>query len=461
MHLLHLLIPVVAIMAIMALSAVVNLGRQVNVIAPFQGVVAGGTASSSQPVGQRNHRINLQCQGIYFSATSGTAYPMTIVKAASASATVGSNTITPTIVGNQITAVTFTAGATASTNFAVGDLVSYQDPTGYGLLVYVATVSGGAIATVNLTGAGASKGSPCPLDPRIMLTSVKQLVNGQVIRDDSPASIIGEMIFNGYIPQTGSLPLIYTEPWRNFLRDHAMNSWDLTGQNTFQIQVVINANVASPSITGVVEFDKFRNARTCTAQNQAYLGNNPATGQPWAINSKVPFLDPIGRHQNTYSIPSGKSDITTLNFSYPITALYCVGATPGNLYGLDIIADGALVLQVTAADMYELYAQYGMQAGNKIYAPSANGGGFNGGLGTLPLWASDRNLPTTIPNGVLAADTGTATNPFPFDLVAKFDVDGRDWEALRVTSSLIFRVYSNISQNITIVTEARPGAYLG
>ncbi len=441
------------------------LGRTVNVLSGFQGVAPGSTASLSMPVGQRTHRMNIQCTGIYFSATSGTAYPLVFVKTANPAATAGTNTLTPTIVNGQLTALTFTAGGTASTNVTVGDLVTYVDPTGFGHAAYVATVTGGppgAIATINLTGAGASKGVACPIDPRILILNLKQMVNGQVIRDITPTSIIGICNDHGYKPQYGSLPLLYTEPWRNFLRDNEANSWDLTGQNTNQYQFQLNPNVQSPGLSGVMEFDKKRNARVCTAQNQAYLGTD-STGKPWAIGTKVPFLAPIGQHQIGAVVPAGKFDVTTVNFSYPILALYIAGSLPGNIYGIDILADGNLIHQVSAKDMAELQSQYNYQTSNALYAPLLNGGGFGGQSGTVfpaPGLANDET-PMTTPNGVLGAESGNSSSPFAWDAVVRFEESGRFWEGIQPSASFIVRVYSNAAQTLTIVSETSPGAYLG
>jgi hypothetical protein len=437
-----------------------NLGRKRNVLTGWQGVVPGGTATLSIPLNGRFHRLILQCQGIYFSAVSGVALPMAIIKAANPAANVGSNTITPTIVNNQVTALTFAAGATASTNFTAGDLVGFIDPTGCYSYAVVGLV-GGAVSWITVT-AASRQGIACPLDPRILFTSFHQLVNSNTMRDVSASTIIGICEHYGYVPQTGSLPIFYTEPWRNWLKEYCGNSWDVTGQNTFQIQAGINPNVVNPAIYGTQEFDNFRNARTCTAQNQAYLGTNPTTGQPWAIGATVPFLDPITQHEATFNINAGGStDITTLNFGNQITKLYGIGTSPGNIYRVDLLADNVLIMQDLACDNYEANAQYGLQTGNKIYAPQAGGGGFNGLSGGLPSWATISNTPTTTPNGPLNDSTGSSSSPFAWDFVLAFDVAGRDWEGLNVSSGLILRVYSNATQVLKVVTEARPRQFTG
>src|ERR1035441_6727842 len=156
-------------------------------------------------------------------------------------------------------------------------------------------------------GGGIVHGVACPLDPRILILGLKQMVNGQIMRDITPASIIGILNHNGYKPQYGSLPLEYTCAGRNWLRDNEAQSWDLTGQNSNQYQFQLNPSVASPGLSGIVEWDNKRNARVCTAQNQAYLGTD-STGKPWAIGSTVPFLEPIGQHQIGAVIPAGRLD---------------------------------------------------------------------------------------------------------------------------------------------------------
>ena len=435
-----------------------NLGRSVNVLSGFQGVTAGGTASINLPVGQRYHRLILQCVAVnYLAATSGVA--QTAVKVKSTSGTIGTGTVTPTIANGVVTAAT--AGGTFTGTWAVGDLITFNDPTGIGAVLYVATLSSSLPATFNLTGTGASGGIAGPIDPRLLITSMKLLVNGQVIRDITPTSIIGILNHWGYRPQYGSLPLIFTEPARNFLRDAEMNSWDLAGQNTFQLQFGIATGYTGIQVYGVMEFDKLRNARTCTAANQAYLGLNPATNAAWAIGSKVPFLSPVGQHQFSYPITTGRFDITTLNFTYPITKIYLASATPGTIYGLDILADGNLILQTTAKDLAELNSEYNFQTSSPNYAPQLNGNGYGAYTPAFPTTNAQGQTPTTTPNGVLGSFDGTASQPYAWDAVAVFDMDSRPWKALRVASSLIVRVYSNLAQNVTVVAETLPGAYLG
>lgn len=443
-------------------TGLVNLGRSVNTLSGWQGVTSGGTASINLPVNQRYHGINIQCQGIFYTAPTLTLIGAGTVNAtftftigAAGSPTPGS--ITAIVAGGTNTGMT---NGTYTSTLTGGKQAIISDFTGFGATCTV-TIAGGIITGIVVNNGGTA----CALDPRIVLNgSFYQVVNGQVVRNASVTSIIATLNHSGYIPQYGSLPLIYTDPSRNFLRDAEMNSWDLTGQESFQIQGTINAAVGSPALFGVYEFDKFQNQRTVTAQNQAYILD--ANGKPYPIGSKVPFLAPIGQKQLTQTLTTGPTDITTLLTTYPFTRIYVVGATPGNIYGLDILMDGAIILQTTTKDLYELNSRYNFQTGSVLTAPNTSGKGFGGVTsGTpAPTWAAIAT-PTTTPNGVLGANSGTATagaavQSYPWDVVAIFDIDGRPWKALR-GKNLIVRPYSNINQNCTVMVETLPGAFLG
>jgi hypothetical protein len=444
------------------LSGLVYPGRCTSRAISWQGVSPGGTATCSLPVNIRYHRIILQCLGIYFTGPSGTAVAAVKVKTADASTVVGSGTITPVIANGQIVSATATGswGGTASHTWTVGDLVTWQDPTGYAAIAYVSAVTSYNPSAFNFTGAGASLGTACPLDPRVFFSSFRQVVNSQVLRDASLTATIGKLNFWGYKPQPGMLPLLYTEPWRNFLHEQKSTSWDMTGQGTFQLQGQINSNVASPSINSEYEYDEAQNTRTVTAQNQKWMPANPATGQPYAVGTTVPFLFPVTEHEYTFSLVTGQNDITTLLTGYPIGRIYVRCATPGSIYGVDVIADGKLIKQEYTSFTNEINSEYGLQGGSALTAPLSNGYGFGGATYPVPTYAYSDYVPTTIPNGALGDESGNSTYAFSFDTALAFDIDGRPWEALRC-KTLDLRLYSNNACNAFVLVEAYPGAYLG
>ena len=434
------------------------MGRSVNVLSGFQGVTPGGTASINLPVNQRYFRNVLQCYGIYYSAPTLTLTGAGSVNAtftftigAAGSATPGS--ITAIAYGGTNSGMT---NGTYTSTLTGGKQAVISDITGFGATCTV-TIAGGSVTGIVVNNGG----TQCPIDPRILLTSCKQIVNGQVVRDASPTSVIGAINHSGYVPQYGSFPLLYADPQRNWLRDAEMNSWDMNGQGSFQLQFGISAAVGSPALGGVMEFDPRQNTRTINANNQKYILQ--ANGQTYPIGTKVPYLSPIAQHQTTVTITSGRFDITTIIPTYPISRIYLAGATPGNIYGLDIVADGAIRLQTTLKDLAELNSEYGFETSSPVYAPNSNGNGF-GGLtnptGTpIPTWALV-GTPATIPNGVLGANSGTATQPYAWDAVYIADMNGRPWNALRC-ANLIIRTYANAGENVTVMVESLPGAYRG
>jgi hypothetical protein len=282
-----------------------------------------------------------------------------------------------------------------------------------------------------------------PLPPSAFFTSLKQIVNGVNMRDISPANILAIAQQNGYTPQIGELPLFYTEPWRNANHHNEITSWDVSGQQTFSLQLGIAANVYSPQLAGIAEYDYQQNA------TQVKKGNTTAL---------VPFLQPVAQHQFTWPGVSGRNDVNMLPFSYPISRIWVVGGTPGQIYQLEIYQDGNKILEATTQQIQQLYAEYGFT----FNIGPGNTNGYNA-LAAQPLGSTGQNIqlpwdaPTglnqnvTVPNGFVNANV--------FDTAYISDPDQRYWKALKCASSLNVRVYSNIAQTLTFVMETLPGAY--
>lgn len=372
---------------------VINLGRQINFISGINGVSAGGQAIINLPTNQRYHRNILECFAVNY--TGGTAQATTALTGSGTGATV-----TATIVNGVITAAVIVAGGSG---YVVGDTITPTDATGTGAILRVATVSSGAAATLTVTNGGTAS----PISPTTMLTSVRQLVNGVNIRDITPDSISRISKATGYVPSLGKLPLYYTEPKRNVIARNDINSWDLFGQGTFSIQVGISASVVSPVLTGSMEFDFQRNTR------------------PDGNGGVVPFLQPVSQHQFSFVIGAGRTDINTLPFNFPISRLYILGSSPGNITELDIYGDGNKVLEATPAELQEMYGEYG----------------FIFGTGTN----------TTTPNGTFSGS--------PFDVAFISDPDQRPEKALKCLSNFIVRITSSVAQTVTIIMETLPGQY--
>jgi hypothetical protein len=391
--------------------AVVNKSRLINFITGITGVSPGNNAVLNLPTNQRYHRLIFQCAAVNY--TGGTAESTTTL-----TGTGSGLTITPTVVNGVITAGAVVAGGTGYSSTAT---VTVNDATGTGAIFSV-TESGGVVSAVTVV----SGGTASPVSPATLLTSLKILVNGVNMRDITPANILAIAQMVGYVPQPGELPIFFTEPSQNMLLHNDMLSWDLFGQSTFQIQFGISSTVTSPGLSGIVEFDYSRNVRPVRGANGVPTG------------ATTPFLQPVAHHQFSWPIIAGRNDINTLPFMFPIRRLWLIGGTPGNITQVEAYQDNNKVLEATTAEIAAAYAEYG-------FTFNLNLAQQNGVLG-----ATAPNS-TTVPNGTVASNK--------FDAAYISDPDQRFWKALKCANGFVLRVYSSISQTLTIVQETLPGSF--
>lgn len=387
-----------------------NKGRLINFISGITGVVAGGNGLVNLPVNQRYHRLILNTQCVNY--TGGTGLATTKITGA------GNNdlTVTPTVVNGVVTAVAVVAGGTG---YTTGDTVTITDATGVGFIGTV-TADAGVVTAVAVTNGGTASNA----DPTQVITSIQQLVNGVPVRDIEPDHILRYVMAQGYYPNLGELPLLYTNPQRNKIQRNDVTSWDLFGQSTFSLKFNISATASQPSVTGSMEFDFLRNVR---------MENN----------KEVVFLEPTAQHQYGFSIAAGRNDITTLPFDFPISRLWFLGSSPGNITQIEIYQDGNKWFEATtqgsataknlANQMAEMYQPYGFTFGR-------------------PDWL---NTSRASSNTLKAA----YANPRYYDAAFISDADGRWSKRLSVANALTVRVYSSVAQNLTIMSETMPGAY--
>ena len=314
------------------------------------------------------------------------------------------------------------------------------DPTGVGAAGTI-TVAGNVVTAATITVIGTQG----PIPPNVMMGIIKIQVNSVNIRDIPASTILSMCIANGYIPQPGELPLLFTEPWNSKLDHYEFSSWDTVGQNNMQITFSISGTVTNPAILGTWCWDTQRNARKATAAKAAALnaiGPNPATGKAWAFGDPVPFLQPINHHQLNWQLGVGRNDINILPYSFPIRRIWVFGATPGNIYQFEVYADGAKITEAMTLDVYNYSADWNFQIGTTALPVAGGAPSF---------------FPTTIPNGRLAQVAGVPQ--YPFDACLIMEPKGDYWKALNVSDNLLVRVYSNIAQQSTYVMEMLPGAF--
>lgn len=382
-----------------------NKGRLINFVTGITGVSAGGQAVVNLPVNQRYHRITFQCSAVNY--TGGTGLATTKLTGS------GNNdlTVTPTIVNGVVTAVAVVAGGTG---YTTGDTVTITDSTGTGFVGTV-TAAGGVVSAVAVTVGGTASAA----NPANVIDQVKILVNGVNMRDISPDSILRIACASGYLPRRGELPIFFTPPWRNVNPQNEVTSWDLFGQSTFQIQIAVKSTASLPSIIGIQEFDYQRNLR--------------ADGK----GEFVPFLQPTAQHSFTWPIVGGRNDINTLPFGYPISRMWLLGSSAGNITQVEVYQDNNKILEATKEQIDQAYGEYGFTFGAPNYVT--------------------QNIAAATANG--AALRSAYLTPIFFDSAFVSDPDQRWWKAVKVANSLVLRVYSNTAQSLTIVQETMPGSF--
>lgn len=382
-------------------TLVTNSGRLINFINGITGVAAGGNAIVNMPVNVRMHRLVMQCAAINY--TGGTALAVTAITGSGISATV-----TPTIVNGVPTSIAVVAGGSG---YVTGNTVTFTDATGTGFVGTV-TASAGAITAVAVTVAGTASA----VSPATFFSSIQQIVNGVIIRDITPDNILKIVQAQGYYPSLGELPLLYTTPGRNFVQRNDITSWDLFGQSTYSVKMNISSTVSLPALIGIQEFDYQRNVKPSPDGK-----------------GEIPFLEPVAQHQFTWPIVSGRNDITTLPYDFPITRMWLQGSTAGNLSQVEVYQDGNKVFEATDAQIEQIYQEYGFTFGRADWFNTTYSGS----------------------NTVKAA----YNPPAYFDNAFIADPDGRWSKRLSVANNLILRVYSGIAQTLTIVQETMPGQY--
>jgi len=383
-----------------------NYGRQIQIIPGIQGVTPGGQAQVQINPNRRVSRLNFQCTGIAYVAPV-----LTLPAAAGASV---QPTFNVTVAAGVITAVTVnsaTATGAANGTYAavITDNVAVITPLGlatvnnlYGAVVNI-TITTAAVSAVTLVSGGTV--SPVPVE-LFFNGQILQTVGGINMADLNATQIKATAYADDRTVawENGELTIDYVKPSAEFTANPDITIFDLWGQSVLQLQMPITPNITSPGLTGVYEFDADIGLRNTAVIN----------------GRTVPVLQPIARHAQSFAVPAGSAlfSITTVPFlinpttPLPILRLWFQEQTPGNITQIEIDQDGNKIVQLTAAQLRQMYRDYG----------------FN----------------------VLI---------FGADYIA--DYNRRISNALRCQQNLVVWVSSAVSQQITIIRETLPGAYSG
>jgi hypothetical protein len=347
-------------------------------------------------------RLNFQVTGI--------AYVAPVLTLPASSGVTVQPTFNVTVQFGVITAVTVnSATATGAANGAytavITDTVAAVGGNinnSYGAVVNI-TVTTGAVTSVALVSGGVV--SPVPIEI-FFAGQILQTVGGVNMRDINAAQIKAAVYADDKTVTwaVGQLDINYVKPSTRITNTPDVNIWDLWGQSVLQIQMPITANITSPGLVGVYEFDSDVTLRLTTVSG----------------NTVTPILQPIAQHAQSFPIPGGVSlnSITTIPFlinpatPLPILRLYLQEQIPGNITKIELDQDGNKILQLTQAQIQQMYSDYG----------------FN----------------TSIFGGLYIAD-----------------IDRRISKALRVNQSMTLWISSAVSQQVTVIRETLPGAYSG
>lgn len=390
-----------------------NFGRQIQTIPGITGVSTGGQAQVQINPNRRVSRLNFQCTGIAYvapvltlpAAAGATVQPtfnVTVVRGVITAVTINSNVATGAANGTYTLVVTDNITVVPPPVFPnLGGTTTLNNNT-YGAQI-TATVAGAVVTGVTLVNGGNVAAVPVEI---FFNGQILQTVGGINMRDLNATQIKAAAYADTESTQwqTGQLTIDYVKPSARFTSQPEVNIWDLWGQSVLQLQMPISSNITSPGLVGVYEFDADANLR-----NTANVG-----GQ------NIPVLQPIAMHAQSFPVPAGAAlfSINTVPFlinnttPLPILRLWFQEQTPGNITQIEIDQDGNKVVQLTQAQIQQMYNEYG----------------FNVNV---------------------------------FGAMFAADFDRRIGKALRCQSSLVIWVASAVSQNITIIRETLPGAYSG
>lgn len=396
-----------------------NRGQLIQPIAGISGVGAGGVAQATLGVGKRFKRLVFQTSAVNY--TGGVARtPVNIVSATPG--VPGTATIRLNVTNGVVTSVTLVTGNSAS--YTVGDTLTVPDPTGTGLILTVATVAGGALATFTITNSGTA--SPC--SPAFFFGSnpVMLSVDGTVMRDIYAQDILNINAINGHPDEYGQLSIHFSEPWRKLTKHPDITAWDLTPNadgapthTSFDFKAQISSVISLPQLTGVAVFDYLTTARTSSA----------------GVTTRV--VMPITQHRLVENnLATGQNTYTNVPCAKPIVRLWALGSVPGNITELDIIADKVWYLQATQEAMAAVYGPLGFT--------------FN----QLPNSTVSAAATSYTANGSIASNA--------FDAGYISDPDQRLGEKLTVSNELQVNIWNTSNgQNVVLVIEYSPGAYTG
>lgn len=166
---------------------------------------------------------------------------------------------------------------------------------------------------------------------------VRLMVNGRSIWDVSAARYLQLVKLHGITPATGELPLYFAEPARADKIDEIATAWDLRGESTFQVQIVVKGLAEPtdvPGLVGIAVFD---------------YGVTTINGKPAKLITRLLEL--------TKNAASGLNDFDNLPTNAPILGVYLDGSA--NITEVYVKNGGDVIAEMTSAQNARVLADYG------------------------------------------------------------------------------------------------------
>ena len=173
-----------------------------------------------------------------------------------------------------------------------------------------------------------------------VVSRVRLYVNGVTVRDVPTSYLLSLAALNDITLAVGEILIAFSEQWRADKIDEVFTAWDMFGENSFEVELIMTAGGA-PGVTGIQIFD----------QGQTLLGGKVA--------KNIIFQKVLSKNAAI-----GLNDFDNIPIRDPIQRIHLIAA--GAINSMEVAADRNTVFEASAAqntsilnDM-EIVAQAGM-----------------------------------------------------------------------------------------------------
>jgi hypothetical protein len=173
-------------------------------------------------------------------------------------------------------------------------------------------------------------------------------IDSTLLLNWSWTSVLNYYTRKSYAAATGEIPIFFSDPALQGLRNWAAGSIDAK-QNITSIQVQVQlGTITAPAMTGAYHFDNVPNRRRAAGWTKAL--------PKWSY-----FNTPIKKYEQVENLPaSGQYDITDVSPTYPLDTLTLFGVSTSITAAMLLQLDTVPVVQATPAAFAQRILQYGV-----------------------------------------------------------------------------------------------------